>query len=269
MCKAVGYIRVSTETQVNNGQGLDIQEQEIKSYCNKNNIKLIEVFRDEAMSGANENRQGINELLEYVKENDIDRVIIHKLDRLSRDTMYGLFIRKELKKIDVELLSIKEENISGNDPIQNLMQTIIFAFAEFEKEQISNRMLLGRRSKAEKGIKASGNCPFGYRYKYNESGKNPVVVIDDDKYIIVKDIFNKYLYGMSLQKIADNLNNNNIMTNSNKPWSKQSIQVILKNKFYIGIVEFDDIEKNGLHEPIVSKIMFNRVQSLLNSKRKH
>jgi site-specific DNA recombinase len=263
MCKAVGYIRVSTETQVKNGQGLDIQEQEIKEYCKKNNIKLVKLFTDKAMSGANEDRKGINDLLQYVKENQIDRVIIHKLDRLSRDTMYGLFIRKELKKVEVELLSIKEENISGHDPIQNLMQTIIFAFAEFEKEQISNRMLLGRRDKANKGSKSSGNCPIGYKYQYSDQGKIPIVVVDSHKAKIVKDIYKLYLDGLSLQKIADELNGEGILTERKKQWTKQAIHLILTNDFYTGVVRFDDIITEGKHEAIISKNMFGRVQNKL------
>jgi hypothetical protein len=75
------------------------------------------------------------------------------------------------------------------------------------------RMLSERREKAEKkGQKASGNCPFGYRYKYNEQGKNPVVVVDEEKAAVVKEIFSDYLKGLSLQKMADKLNEQGITT---------------------------------------------------------
>lgn len=270
--KAVAYIRVSTDEQVRNGQGLDIQENEIKEYCKKNKIELVKIFEDAGISGAKEDRDGINKLLEYVKDkgNGIDVVITQKLDRLSRDTMFGLFIRKELKKADVELISVKEENISGNDPIQNLMQTIVFAFAEFEKEQIARRMLSGRREKAkEKKEKASGNCPIGYKYQYNEQGKNPVVVVDENTAPIVKRIFSEYLRGYSLQKIADRLNAEGITTQRGNKWSKIAVHRILKNDFYLGVVRFDDIEQQGNHTPLVSKVVFGKVKSLLSKNQRN
>lgn len=269
MCKAVGYIRVSTEEQVRNGQGLDIQAKEIKEYCKLKGIELIKIFSDEGVSGSKENRKGMNDLLEYIKNNKIDKVIVLKLDRLSRDAMYGLWIRKELKKLNIELISIKEENLTGNDPIQNLMNTIVLAFAEFEKEQITYRMLSGRKEKAmEKKQKASGNCPYGYKYQYNEQGKNPIVIIDDEKAEIVKEIFSLYLKGYSLQKIADYLNNKGITTDRGNKWTKQAIHVILTNDFYTGVVRFGDIVEKGNHKPIINKITFGKVQSMLEKNRK-
>jgi DNA invertase Pin-like site-specific DNA recombinase len=269
MCRAVGYVRVSTESQMKNGEGLKIQRQEIERYCTDKNIELVKVFSDEAVSGANEDRNGINELLTYVAENKIDRVIIHKIDRLSRDTMYGLFIRKELKKVDVELLSINEESLSGNDPVSELMNTIILAFATFEKSQISNRMLLGRREKAlNKKQKSSGNCPFGYCYRYDNLGKNPIVVLDESAAKVVKEMFSLYSQGKSLQKIADYLNESGVKTSRGNDWSKQAVKVVLSNEFYTGLLKFDDIEEIGNHPIIINKITFGRVQVALQRNRK-
>lgn len=261
LCKAVAYIRVSTEQQKQYGAGLEIQKQQIQEYCQKNKIKLVEVFSDEAVSGAKENREGINQLLEYIAENKIDRVIIQKYDRLSRDTYYGLWIRKELKKLEVELLSIAEESFSGTDPINELMQNIIYSFAEFEKSRISERMLSGRKKKANSGKKASGNTPFGYKYKYDESGINQGVIIDLKEAEIVKQIFKDKANGLSLQNIKDKLDSQGIVTSRGNQYSRQTIQHIIKNKFYIGIVQFDEIEKQGEHEPIISKVLFGKANS--------
>ena len=69
MCNVVGYVRVSTDTQMKNGEGLNIQKQEIEKYCKANKFNLENMFSDEAVSGANENRQGIKDLLDYVNKN--------------------------------------------------------------------------------------------------------------------------------------------------------------------------------------------------------
>lgn len=271
MCKVVGYIRVSTEEQVQHGAGLEIQENELKKYVKKNKMKLLNIFIDAGVSGANDitKRKGLNDLLEFVKENKVNQLLITKIDRLARDVYIQLWIEKELKIYDVEIISINEDNLNGNDYMTKAMRQMVGVFAELEKNRIADRLVRGRRTKATKGIKASGNCPLGYKYKYNEQGKNPVVVIDIEKAEIVKKIFSLYLNNLSLQKISDILNNLNIVTERGNMWSKQTIQKILKNDFYIGVVRFDDIKQQGQHEAIINKIVFGKVQNKLNNNRKH
>lgn len=269
--KVVGYIRVSTEEQVRNGQGLEIQEKEIKDYAKKHKTKLLELFSDKGISGANDitKRQGLNDLLVYCKKNKIDKVLITKMDRLARDVFIQLWVEKELKIYDVEIISINEDNLNGNDYMTVAMRQMVGVFAQLEKNRIADRLVGGRRSKAkEKKQKASGNCPIGYKYQYNEQGKNPVVVIDDERAVIVKEIFSLYLRGNSLQKIADKLNVKDIKTERGNKWGKQSIHKILTNDFYIGIVRFKDIKEEGSHKPIINKITFGKVQSKLRSNRK-
>ncbi len=274
MCKAVGYVRVSTETQMKSGEGLSIQKKEIAKFCKDRKldgkkIELVKVFSDEATSGADITRKGINDLLIYVAENKIEYVIIHKLDRLSRDTEYGLSVRKALQKAGVQLLSIKEESVCGNDPASTLMNTVILGFAQFEKDQIANRMILGRREKVlSKGQKGSGNCPFGYQYQYDRAGKNPIVVLDEDAAGHVKDMFAWYLSGNSLQAIVDRLNAAGIVTSRGNAWSRSSVQLILSNRFYTGVITFNDIETKGNHPAIINKITFGKVQSAMGRNRK-
>jgi len=74
--KVVGYIRVSTDEQVANGQGLQIQEKELKEYCRKNKLEMVKLFRDEGVSGANDvnKRKGLNDLLEYCRNHKDDAI---------------------------------------------------------------------------------------------------------------------------------------------------------------------------------------------------
>ena len=272
ICKAVAYVRVSTEEQVKNGSGLDIQKREIEEYVKANNIKLVAIFEDKGVSGANDvsKRKGLKDLIQYCRENEVNKVLVTKMDRLARDVYIQLWIEKELKVYDIEIESINEDNLNGNDYMTVAMRQMVAVFAELEKNRIADRLVSGRREKAEKkGQKASGNCPFGYKYKYNEQGKNPVVVIDEEKAKIVKEIFSDYLKGLSLKQIADKLNDKGITTQRGNKWSKQAVQTILKNDFYTGIVRFDDIVKEGNHEAIINKITFGKVQSKLNRNRRN
>jgi len=271
MCKALAYIRVSTDEQVKHGQGLEIQRKEIAEYCKHNKIKLLEIFEDAGISGANDinKRLGLNSVLEYCKKNEVDKLLITKMDRLARDVYIQLWIEKELKIHDVEIISINEDNLNGNDYMTVAMRQMVGVFAQLEKNRIADRLLSGRRNKAqEKREKASGNCPLGYKYKYNESNSNPVVIIDEDKADTVKEIFRLYLNGDSIQKIANNLNENGVVSERGKAFTKSAIHSILRNDFYVGIVRFDDIKVEGKHEPIINKNTFGKIQAKLKKNRK-
>ena len=271
MCRALGYIRVSTDEQVKHGQGLDIQRKEITEYCKKNKIKLLEIFEDAGISGANDitKRKGLNSALEYCKKNEVDKLFITKMDRLARDVYIQLWIEKELKIHDVEIVSINEDNLNGSDYMTTAMRQMVGVFAELEKNRITDRLLCGRRNKAEeKKQKASGNCPIGYKYQYNQSHSNPVVVIDETRAEIVKEIFKEYLIGTSIQKIAEKLNSRGVLSERGKPFTKSAIHVILTNDFYIGVVRFNDIIVIGGHKAIINKNTFGKIQSKLKKNRK-
>lgn len=270
MTKAVGYIRVSTEEQVKHGQGLEIQMKELKDHAKQNKINLLTVFSDKGISGANDinKRQGLNDLLDYCKKNDVNQVLITKMDRLARDVYIQLWIEKELKICDVDLVSVNEDNLNGDDYMTKAMRQMVAVFAELEKNRIADRLVSGRRSKVtEKKQKASGNCPIGYKYQYNDQGKNSFVVTDPEKADVVKEIYRLCLKGESLQKIANRLNDKGITTERGNTWSKQSIHKILTNDFYIGIVRFNDIVEDGQHDPIISKVIFGKVQAALQRRR--
>lgn len=271
MCKALGYIRVSTDEQVKHGQGLEIQRKEIKEYCKKNKIKLLEIFEDAGISGANDinKRKGLNSALEYCKKNDINKLLITKMDRLARDVYIQLWLEKELKICDVEIVSINEDNLNGSDYMTVAMRQMVGVFAQLEKNRIADRLLSGRRNKAEeKKQKASGNCPIGYRYQYNDSNSNPIVVIDEERATVVKEIYKLYLIGDSIQKIAEKLNNRGVLSERGKPFTKGAIHVILTNNFYIGVVRFNDIQVDGEHKPIIPRNTFGKVQAKLKKNRK-
>lgn len=271
MIKSVGYVRVSTEEQVKNGSGLDIQEKEIKDYCKRNKVQLIKIYSDEGISGANDTtkRKGLNDLLQYCKKNKVDNMLITKMDRLARDVYIQLWFEKELLLYNVKILSINEDNLNGDDYMTKAMRQMVGVFAELEKNRIADRLLSGRRNKAaEKKQKASGNCPFGYKYIYNDQGKTPVVVIDPTKAEIVKEMYSLCLKGKSVQYISNLLNKKELTTERGNTWSKQAVYVVLTNNFYTGIVRFNDIIVSGQHEAVINKITFGKVKAALKKRRK-
>jgi len=265
--KVVGYIRVSTDEQVANGQGLQIQEKELKEYCRKNKLEMVKLFRDEGVSGANDvnKRKGLNDLLEYCRNHEVDQVLVTKIDRLARDTFISLWVEKEIRICGTELISISEENLNGTDYMTNAMRQVVSVFAELEKNRITDRLKSGRLNKVEsKGIKASGSCPIGYKYDENKQ-----VVLVEEEAALVKRIFDMYLSGMSLRKIVNTLNSEGYRTKRGNEYSRQAVQRILKNDFYIGVLRYSKIVKKKANHPvIVSNVVFGKVQKMLNKNSK-
>lgn len=270
MCNVLGYVRVSTDEQVKNGQGIEIQIEQLREYKKNLGLGEMKIFVDKGISGANEitKRQGLQELMTYASENESKYILVTKMDRLARDLYIQLWLEKEFKKMDLNLVSITEDNLNGNDYMTLAMRQMVGVFAELEKNRIADRLLSGRIKKASTGKKASGNCPFGYIYEF-ETPEKLKVVIEPEKAEIVKDIFKRYLKGDSLEKVKKHLDFINAKTNRDNLFGRTSIRHILTNRFYIGEVTFGDITKEGEHKPIIDKITFGKVQARLkrNNKR--
>lgn len=107
--KAIGYVRVSTEDQSREGISLNHQEDKLRTYASLNDLDLLEIIRDEGVSGKDLDREGMNRLLEMVEDGSIDAVIVYKLDRLSRSVIDNFTLAEMFKSKDIAFHSISEK----------------------------------------------------------------------------------------------------------------------------------------------------------------
>jgi DNA invertase Pin-like site-specific DNA recombinase len=247
--KAAGYLRVSTEEQASeDAYGLDAQREAVVKYCEVNNIELVAIFQD-TISGGLHDRPGLLSLLEKAKSGEIAKVIVAKLDRLSRDTLYCLWCEKEFRKHCVELISIAEP-YRWDDPMQKMMLTIMAAFAEYEKELIKLRLSGGRKAKARKGGYAGGRPCMGYRAEKLERK----LILNAEQAETVKRVFeikdrNPKLY---LREIAAKLNAEGFKTAGDGFFYPITVKRILdRRRFYEGVYRYSDIEADGQHQQII------------------
>lgn len=264
--KVVAYVRVSTLTQLEKGYGIDTQEEKIKEYCKLNKLELVEIKKDGGISGTSAEREGLLEALNIIESGEAEKIIVRDTARLWRDIYQQAYVMRKLKELKSDFISIEEPNLNidalENDPNQYLVNTILNALNNYQRMEIKRKLAHGRKTKASKGNKACGTAPFGYKWN------NASIEIEEEKAIIVKDIFSMYLKGLSLQRIADKLNEKIILTDRGNKFSKQAVSVILKNDFYTGILTHGNIKKDGTHKPIINKITFGKVQAKLKGNRK-
>ena len=182
------------------------------------------------------------------------------MDRLARDTYVYLWVENKLREMGVEVISINEEMFcnSNTDPVMQALKEMVIVFAKMEKGIIANRMSKGRNKKASQGKKPCGKLPYGYDYNSDKD-----IVINPDEAKVVNEIFKLASQNISCTNIATKLNKNGLTTKRGKPWSRQSIKVIIDNDFYISILTYKE-KIQGNHPSIISKELWNKVHEQTN-----
>lgn len=262
-----GYIRVSTDTQAEKGGGLDVQRAAIEKYAKENGIEIHHpLFCDAGISGTQENRPALDELLlETIREGDT--IIVHNTSRLWRSIFAQATVMKAVIQAKANIRSIDEPSFDvylyQKDPENFMISGMMGMLDQWERMTIARKLARGRTSKANKGDKPAGTCPYGYRYTTDKKHIEP----DPDEVPTLRQIFTEGQKGTSLDKIAKLLNENGVRTRRGNAWTKAALHRILKNNFYTGIVTHQGKEIPGNHEPLISKVQFGKVQAQL--KRKH
>ena len=273
MCKYFGYCRVSTETQAEKGYGLEAQEKEIRKYALAHGYELERMFLDAGISGnlkdtdddeAISKREALMEMLSLLEKGDT--VIVLNTSRLWRSDMTKAIIRRELMKREARIISVEQPkyDLYTKDPNDYLINAIMEALDVYERMSISLKLARGRTVKAKGGDKPAGTCPFGYQYAADKKS----VEIDPVEAATVKMMFSEAQKGLSLHKIADVLNAKDIKTRRGKAWSAGTVQVILRNRFYIGMLQHQGKEIKGKHEAIISRVQFGKVAAQLEKRKR-
>ncbi|MFT4414520.1 recombinase family protein [Fredinandcohnia humi] len=258
--RAIGYARISpTSERDQENTSIEKQTEEIIKYCEVNDIELVQVYEDYLKSGASfKDRDGFKEMYNRVlkEEENIDYIIVHKQDRLARDTLDTLFVMKRLNSLNKHLISIAD-NISTEDPRNKLIVQILAVFAELERELISFRTTNGMERKAEEGCFLGGKITG-----YKSENKELILIPEEAK--IVKYIFEKYaVEKWGYKKIAARLNAQGIKTKNGKEWTVNSVKTILENEAYIGNSKWRGKIKRGKHTPIIGEELWGQKEQVM------
>lgn len=160
--RAAVYARVSTDDQVRDGTSLAVQRERGIAYVALNEWILVDEFVDEGISGSKASRPALDRLMIACRSGDVDVVVVTKLDRFGRSTRHLTAALGELDELKIAFISIAE-SFDSTSPSGRLQRNMLASFAEFEREQIRDRMMSGQRAMAMGGFWPGGPAPHGYR----------------------------------------------------------------------------------------------------------
>lgn len=262
-----GYIRVSTETQAEKGGGLDVQREAIDNYAAAHGLTLERIFTDAGISGTKENRPALDELLlETIKAGDV--IIVHNTSRLWRSIFAQATVMKAVLDAGAEIRSIDEPAFDVRkfmtDPENYMISSMMGMLDQWERMTIARKLARGRATKAAKGAKPAGICPYGYRYTSDKKA----VEIDQAEAAAVKLAFTEAQRGQTLAQIAATLTAKGYTPRRSEEWTRGSVQAILRNRFYLGELQHQGQTIKGTHTPIISKVQFGKVAAQLERRHK-
>lgn len=254
------YVRVSTQEQAKEGYSIPEQTERLKSYCSAMGWTVFKVYTDAGFSGANTNRPAMQELIKDIEAHLIEKVVVYKLDRLSRSQKDTLFLIEDVFLAHgCDFVSMRE-NFDTSTPFGKAMIGILAVFAQLEREQIKERMQMGRDARAKLGLfHGSKNNPIGYNYHDGH------LTINEFEAVQIKRIFEAYAEGMSCQAIATMLNDAGL-TCSPSGWNRKTVRYALMSKVYIGMIPHKGEWYQGEHEGIISEDLFKECESIRLSK---
>jgi len=194
-----------------------------------------EVFSDKGFSGKSTvNRPEFQRMMMEIRNKNVSKIIVYKLDRISRSLLDFINMREEFLKYNVEFISCAED-FDTSTSTGKLMLNMLMMFAEMERETIQKRIKDNYYARGEKGFYLGGYAPFGYKKIETVADGKKTYTFEEDKEesIILKQIFNDYFSGKSIGDISRWLNDNKIPSRKNRPWANPSIARILRNPVYV------------------------------------
>ncbi len=217
----MGYVRVSTEGQAQDGVSLAAQEGKIREWAKLNNVTEVSIFVDAGLSGQRAaNRPGLQAALAAVRRGDA--LVVYSLSRLARSTKDTLELAERLDKRGADLVSLSEE-IDTTTAAGKMVFRMLAVLSEFERDQVSERTLMALAHKRSRGEKTGGDVPFGFRL---EDGHLVPEAAEQQVLALIQEL---HAAGHSLRRIAAELEARGHKTkNGHSRWHPQSVKQIIK-----------------------------------------
>lgn len=255
-----------------NSDSVQVQVQMCKDYANiiyKDKDLEFRIYdKDEGFSGKNTNRPSFKELMQDVKSGLLDVVMVYKLDRISRNVqefsaMYGVF-----QQHNVSFVSVKE-SFDTTTPMGRTVMYILAAFAQLERENISERVSDNMQSLGASGKWTGGTLPTGFTSVRRKIGdkEHSFLLVDKNTIRLVKTLYELILGGYSITRVERYCRDNNIRSRNGHFLTSSQIHNILKNPVYCqnSLEAYFYLQEKGCTLP--DKLLFDGTKGLIGYGR--
>lgn len=265
---AVSYERVSTDEQAKEGFSLEAQRDRNRAYIADQKWHFVRSYVDPGKSGKNLKRPDMQLLLKDLQQGSFNTVVVHKLDRLTRNIGDLYYLLNLFDKHNIKLVSITE-NIVTSTAMGRMFVFMLGIFAQWYRENLAEEVRKGMSTRVDNGLKIVSVPMYGYTF---DEDHNLIVQPEEAKW--VKRIFDRYLEGIGSTNIAKELNDMGIRRSQGALWDQHKVMLTLHNYHYIGQVhwkaadvpESERIIRQGEHEPIIEPEQFDQVQRILHRR---
>jgi site-specific DNA recombinase len=216
--KAVGYVRVSTTAQADEGVSLEMQAAKVRAWADLNGAELLEVVADEGLSAKNANRPGLVRAIQLAKQHKA-ALVVYSLSRLSRSTRDTLELVSGLEKAGAELVSLTEK-IDTSSAGGRMVFRMLSVLAEFEREQLAERTRAAMQHMKQQGF-VVGNVPHGF----SRDGDKLVLNVAEQRVVeLAQQLRDK---GLTLRAISDELAARGAFNRAGRPLNPKSVRAML------------------------------------------
>ena len=273
---AVIYARVSTKEQAERdgdpeGYSIPAQREACTRKARAMGAVILEEFVDRGESAKTADRPELQRMLDYLAANQVNYVIVHKIDRLARNRADDVAINLAIEHAGVQLVSVTE-NIDET-PSGILLHGIMSSIAEFYSRNLANEVMKGTMQKVKSGGTPM-RAPTGYlNVRSVVNGREfRGIEIDPERGPLMKWAFEAYASERwTIRTLTDELCARGLTSvagpsTPSMPLAMSNIQRLLRNPYYMGIVRYKGVLYEGRHEALVSPETWQRVQELLGAR---
>lgn len=263
------YARFSSDNQ--RTESIDAQVRAMNQFCKQNHWQVVATYTDEARSATTDNRPQFQQMITDSSKGLFDIVLVHKLDRFSRDRYDSAIYKKRLKKNNVKLCSVLER--MDDSPESIMMESVLEGMAEYYSKNLGREVMKGMKETALQCKYTGGGIALGY-----DLDENKHLIINQHEAEAVKIIFQMFADGHGYSAIINYLNEHGYRTKRGQIFGKNSLYEILRNEKYTGVFVFNKaaskadgkrnnhavkseiIRVEGGCPAIISKNLFEKVQ---------
>ena len=265
--KTVLFARVSSRDQEEAGYSLPSQEKLLVEYTERKGFKIAKTFSvSESASGKNQ-RKIFNEMMRYVRKNNIKIIICEKTDRITRNFKDAVLINEWLNKDKNRQIHLVKDSLvlhKDSRSQEKLNWNIRIVFAQNYIDNLSEEVKKGQMEKLRQGWLPT-KPPLGYK-TIGETG-HKIHIIDESKAPMIKKMFELYATrNYSLKRLVEKMYEEGLRTRGGNKLVKSRLAELLSDPFYYGKNRWNGKIYDGKQKLLISKETFDRIQEILKSR---